>query len=66
LECQINKIEGALQELEESEYRLELLDESGFVPPRKLDGARRETGELRGIFVSIVRKTKARSKIARL
>jgi len=31
LECQINKIEGALQELEESEYRLELLDKSGLI-----------------------------------
>ena len=26
----ISKIEGSLQELEESEYRLELLDDSGF------------------------------------
>ena len=61
----ISKIEGALQELEESEYWLELLDESGFVPPQRLDGTRRETGELKGIFVSIVRKTKARSKMTK-
>ncbi len=61
----ISKIEGALQELEESEYWLELLGESGFVPAARLDWLRRETGELKGIFVSIVRKTKSRQKTPR-
>jgi len=42
-----------LQELEESEYRLELLGESAFL---------KETGELKGIFVSMVRNTKAKSR----
>jgi four helix bundle protein len=60
----ISKIEGALQELEETEYWLELLGESRFILAERLDGLRRETGELKGIFVSIVRKTKARSKVA--
>src|SRR5215216_220366 len=32
----ISKVEGALQELEESLYWLELLIESGFVPENKL------------------------------
>ena len=58
----ISKIEGSLQELEESEYWLELLSESGFVPEEKLANIRKETGELKGIFVSIVRNTKAKSR----
>jgi four helix bundle protein len=58
----ISKIEGSLQELEESEYWLELLAESGFYPEEKLLALKRETGELKGIFVSIVRNTKAKSK----
>ena len=58
----ISKIEGSLQELEESEYWLELLGESGFCPAEKLLALKKETGELKGIFVSIVRNTKAKSK----
>ena len=62
----ISKMEGSLQELEESEYWLELLGESGFVPEEKLAAVKKETGELKGIFVSIVRNTKAKSKSPRL
>jgi four helix bundle protein len=58
----VSKIEGALQELEESEYWLELLAESGFSSAERLVGVKKETGELKGIFVKIVRNTKARSK----
>jgi four helix bundle protein len=58
----ISKIEGSLQELEESEYWLELLAESGFYLEEKLRSLKRETGELKGIFISIVRNTKAKSK----
>jgi four helix bundle protein len=61
----ISKIEGALQELEESEYWLELLGESGLSSEQRLADVKKETGELKGIFVSIVRKTKARAKILR-
>ncbi len=57
----INKIEGSLQELEESEYWLELLGESGFVTGDRLNGITKETGELKGIFVAIAVNTKARS-----
>ena len=57
----ISKIEGSLQELEESEYWLELLGESGFFPGERLANVKKETGELKGIFVSIVRNTKAKS-----
>jgi four helix bundle protein len=58
----ISKIEGSLQELEESEYWLELLGESGFCQQDNLTGIKKETGELKGIFVSIVRNTKAKSR----
>ena len=58
----ISKIEGSLQELEEAEYWLELLGECGFFPEDRLAVVRKETGELKGIFVSIVRKIKAKSK----
>jgi four helix bundle protein len=56
------KIAGPLQELEETEYWLELLRESGFFPQDGLAAVRKETGELKGIFVSIVINTKAKSK----
>jgi four helix bundle protein len=56
------KIEGSLQELEETEYWLELLAESGFCLEERLVALRKETGELKGIFVSIVRNTKAKPK----
>src|SRR5215467_5113364 len=58
----ISKIEGSLQELEETEYWLELLAEAGFCSEDGLLSGKRETGELKGIFVSIVRKIKAKSK----
>jgi four helix bundle protein len=57
----ISKIEGSLQELEESEYWLELIGESGCFPQDRLASLKKETGELKGIFVSIVRNTKAKS-----
>ena len=57
----ISKIEGSLQELEESEYWLELLGESGFIPADRLSSIRKETGEPKGIFVAIAVNTKARS-----
>jgi four helix bundle protein len=58
----ISKIEGSLQELEESECWLELLAESGFYPEERLRALKKETGELKGIFISIVRNTKAKSR----
>jgi four helix bundle protein len=58
----ISKIEGSLQELEETEYWLELLGESGLFPENSLMTVKKETGELKGIFVSVVRNTKANPK----
>ena len=51
---------------QESEYCLELLGESGFVSEERLASIKKETGELKGIFVTIVRNTKAKSKNPRL
>ena len=56
----ISKIEGALQELEESDYWLELLFEGGFVAESKLKSLCDETQELIAIFVKIVLNTKSR------
>lgn len=54
----ISKLEGALQELEESGYWLELLQDAAIVPATKLDSLRTETEELIAILVSVVVKVK--------
>jgi len=62
----ISKIEGGLQELEESQYWLELLGESGLVENQQLSSIKKESNELLAIFVSIVNKIKSRGKNAKL
>ena len=54
----INKMEGALQELDETAYWLELLVESKIVVESKLAALMKETDELVAIFVTIVNKMK--------
>ncbi len=56
----ISKIEGALQELEETSYWLELVDEIAVFDPQKTSPLRAEAKELTAILVSIVKKVKAR------
>ncbi len=56
----ISKIEGALQELEESLYWLELLIEGEFVPETMLKPLCEETNELISIFVTMVLNAKKR------
>ncbi|MCL5428177.1 MAG: four helix bundle protein [Chloroflexi bacterium] len=56
----INKIEGALQELEESVYWIELLFDSNLTKEELLTDLLRETKELIAIFVTIVKKVKVR------
>jgi four helix bundle protein len=58
----ISKIEGALQELDESQYWLELLVEGEYVSPDLLNPLQMETDELISILVTIVKKVKARRK----
>ena len=47
-----------LQELDETDYRLELLDEANIVPTHLLTEIRQETQELIAIFVAIINKAK--------
>ncbi|MEO6724606.1 MAG: four helix bundle protein [Blastocatellia bacterium] len=56
----ISKIEGGLQELEETVYWLELLTEAGIVNETRLKPLLEEADELIAIFVSSVKKAKAR------
>jgi four helix bundle protein len=56
----ISKIEGGLQELDETAYWLELLVEADIVPADKLNPLLTETDELIAIFVTIVTKVKKR------
>ena len=58
----ISKIEGSLQELEETEYWLELLVESGLSQAERIKALQQETNELISVFVTIVKNTKLRSK----
>lgn len=58
----ISKIEGGLQELEESLYWMELLIAAGIVPEKKLSDIMQEAGELTAILITCVKKTKARSR----
>lgn len=58
----ISKIEGALQEFDESDYWLELLVDGGFVSEKKLRLLRDETNELISIFVTIAVNAKTRQK----
>lgn len=56
----ISKLEGALQELDESDGWLELLIEGKYVPKNKLQPLRDETNELIAIFVTMVVNAKKR------
>lgn len=55
----INKMEGSLQELDETAYWLELLVEGQIVKVELLADLQKETDELIAIFVSSVKTTKA-------
>jgi four helix bundle protein len=56
----INKIEGALQELDESGYWMELLVEAGVIKPQRLESLRTECDELTAILVTVTKRTKSR------
>ena len=56
----INKLEGCLQEADETSYWLELLVKSDIVPSNKLEFLRKETDEIIAILVTIVTKVKKR------
>jgi len=52
----ISKLEGCLQELEETAYWFELLMGAGIYKPELLTPLYKESDELIAIFVSIVRR----------
>ena len=56
----ISKIEGALQELDETVYWLELLSESGIVKPDRLKPLTDECEELIAMFVTMAKNVKYR------
>jgi four helix bundle protein len=58
----ISKLEGAQQELDESDLWLELLGDSGTVTAIRLRDIRRETNELIAIFVTMTNKVKKRRR----
>ena len=58
----ISKVEGAMQELEETSYWLDLAVESGKVKATRLISLRKEISELMSIFVTMVKNTKNRGR----
>lgn len=54
----LSKIGGALQELDETAYWLELIVESGIVPARRMSELLKETNELIAIFTAAAKTTK--------
>lgn len=55
----ISKIEGGLQELEETAYWLELLGDAKITQSDQLSSLYQEVEELLSIFVAIAKKTKS-------
>ena len=56
----ISKLEGGMQELEETSYWFELILESGIVTEHRMDDLMNEANELMAILTTIVKKTKTR------
>jgi four helix bundle protein len=58
----VSKIEGALQELEETIYWLELVSESGLLPAARLTELTEEAKQLTAILVACAKNAKARKQ----
>lgn len=58
----VNKFESVLQELDETDFWLDLLVRAEIVPAKKLEPLIKETNELIAIFTAIVTKIKKRMK----
>jgi four helix bundle protein len=54
----VSKINGALMELEETVYWIELLEHSGVVRKSRLIDLEDEASQLSAIFVSLIKKAK--------
>jgi len=57
----ISKLEGGLQELEETSYWLELLAPAGIMSAERIAPLLKETGELTAIFITMVKKVKTKA-----
>ena len=60
----ISKLEGAQQELDESNLWLELLSDSGVIKSNLVQSLRQETNELIAIFVTMTKNVKTRRREA--
>jgi four helix bundle protein len=58
----ISKIEGGLQELDETSYWLELLTEGGLVPAEDLTSLKQEAEEIMAMLTSSAKTAKAKSQ----
>jgi four helix bundle protein len=58
----VSKIEGALQELEETSYWLELLADAGVCQSGSLTALRAEADELTAMLVTCAKKAKSRMR----
>ena len=58
----VSKLESALQELDETDYWLELLVGSEVMREKQLADLRKESDELTAILVTVVRRIKAKRK----
>ncbi|HJU53808.1 MAG TPA: four helix bundle protein [Pyrinomonadaceae bacterium] len=58
----VSKVEGGLQELDETIYWLELLGEANIFTEERLKPLHQEAEELISMFVTIVKNVKVRSK----
>jgi four helix bundle protein len=61
----VSKVEGALQELDETQYWLELISDSEIFPTKRLAPLHQEADELIAIFVTITKRAKSRGKLRR-
>jgi four helix bundle protein len=61
----ISKIEGALQELDETQYWLELIGEAKILSAERLESLHREAEELIAILVTIAKSVKMRGRSRR-
>jgi four helix bundle protein len=61
----ISKIEGALQELDETAYWLELIGDASILPHKRLEALCKEANELTAILVTIVTRVKRRNSVRR-
>ena len=57
----VSKVQGSLQEIEETLYWLELLEEMEIFNPERLRSLKTEAGELKAILITIAKKVKARA-----